>query len=50
VVAACSCAKLSGKPKAIVHRQGGMLIDSLREHHLAGDIGRGDVFFYYTTP
>ncbi|WWC93632.1 acetoacetate-CoA ligase [Kwoniella sp. B9012] len=40
----------TGKPKAIVHRQGGMLLDSLREHHLAGDIGRGDVFFYYTTP
>ncbi|WWC90868.1 acetoacetate-CoA ligase [Kwoniella dendrophila CBS 6074] len=40
----------TGKPKAIVHRQGGMLLDSLREHHLAGDIGRGDIFFYYTTP
>ncbi|WVQ99868.1 acetoacetate-CoA ligase [Kwoniella sp. CBS 9459] len=40
----------TGKPKAIVHRQGGMLLDSLREHHLAGDIGRGAVFFYYTTP
>lgn len=32
------------------HRQGGMLIDSLRESHIAGDIGRGDVYFYYTTP
>jgi len=56
----------TGKPKAIVvskvpyvqlihvlimqHRQGGMLIDSLRESHIAGDIGRGDVYFYYTTP
>ncbi|WVF72649.1 acetoacetate-CoA ligase [Kwoniella sp. CBS 6097] len=40
----------TGKPKAIVHRQGGMLLDTLREHHLAGDIGRGDIFFYYTTP
>ncbi|WVR07394.1 acetoacetate-CoA ligase [Kwoniella sp. DSM 27419] len=40
----------TGKPKAIVHRQGGMLLDSLREHHLAGDIGKGDIFFYYTTP
>lgn len=40
----------TGKPKAIVHRQGGMLIDSLREHHLQGDITRGDIFFYYTTP
>ncbi|WVQ82047.1 acetoacetate-CoA ligase [Cryptococcus sp. DSM 104549] len=40
----------TGKPKAIVHRQGGMLIDSLREHHLAGDIGPDDIFFYYTTP
>jgi hypothetical protein len=27
-----------------------MLIDSLRESHIAGDIGRGDVYFYYTTP
>jgi acetoacetyl-CoA synthetase len=43
MAAVCPCAKC-------VHRQGGMLIDSLREHHLAGDIGRGDVFFYYTTP
>jgi acetoacetyl-CoA synthetase len=54
----------TGKPKAIVvsqlwsaeqaliaqHRQGGMLIDSLRESHIAGDLGRGDVYFYYTTP
>ncbi|WRT68258.1 acetoacetate-CoA ligase [Kwoniella shivajii] len=40
----------TGKPKAIVHRQGGMLLDSMREHHLAGDISMGDVFFYYTTP
>jgi len=39
-----------GKPKAIVHRQGGMLLDSLREHHLAGDVTRGDVYLYYTTP
>jgi acetoacetyl-CoA synthetase len=40
----------TGKPKAIVHRQGGMLLDSLREHHLQGDITRGHIFFYYTTP
>lgn len=40
----------TGKPKAIVHRQGGMLLDSLREHHIQGDITRGDVFFQYTTP
>ncbi|OWZ54126.1 acetoacetate-CoA ligase [Cryptococcus neoformans 125.91] len=40
----------TGKPKAIVHRQGGMLLDSLREHHLAGDISSSDIFFYYTTP
>ncbi|BEI82107.1 hypothetical protein CcaverHIS002_0212670 [Cutaneotrichosporon cavernicola] len=39
----------TGKPKAIVHRAGGMLIDALREHHIQGDIGRGDVFFQYTT-
>ncbi|TYJ52761.1 acetoacetate-CoA ligase [Cryptococcus floricola] len=40
----------TGAPKAIVHRQGGMLLDALREHHLAGDIGPSSVFFYYTTP
>ncbi|WVQ74813.1 acetoacetate-CoA ligase [Cryptococcus sp. DSM 104548] len=40
----------TGKPKAIVHRQGGMLLDSLREHHLAGDITPSSTFFYYTTP
>ncbi|RXK34998.1 acetoacetate-CoA ligase [Tremella mesenterica] len=40
----------TGRPKAVVHRQGGMLLDSLREHHLAGDMTRGSVFFYYTTP
>lgn len=27
-----------------------MLLDSLREHHLAGDISSSDIFFYYTTP
>jgi acetoacetyl-CoA synthetase len=27
-----------------------MLLDSLREHHLAGDMGRHDVYLYYTTP
>lgn len=27
-----------------------MLIDSLREHHIQGDITRGSIFFYYTTP
>ncbi|WVN90148.1 acetoacetate-CoA ligase [Cryptococcus depauperatus CBS 7841] len=40
----------TGKPKAIVHRQGAMLLDCLREHHLSGDISFDDVFFYYTTP
>jgi acetoacetyl-CoA synthetase len=40
----------TGKPKAIVHRQGGMLLDSLREHHLMGGMENGDVYFYYTTP
>ena len=27
-----------------------MLIDSLREHHIAGDMSAKDVYFYYTTP
>ncbi|KAL7423516.1 hypothetical protein Q5752_001096 [Cryptotrichosporon argae] len=40
----------TGKPKAIVHRQGGQLLDSLREHHLAGDMTHGDVHLFYTTP
>ncbi|ORY35379.1 hypothetical protein BCR39DRAFT_555534 [Naematelia encephala] len=40
----------TGRPKAIVHRQGGMLLDSLREHVLAGDMSSQDVYFYYTTP
>lgn len=40
----------TGKPKAIVHRHGGMLLGSLREHRLVGDVGRGDVYFFYTTP
>ena len=40
----------TGKPKAIVHRHGAMLLDTLREHHLQGDMARGDVYMYYTTP
>lgn len=33
----------------VVHRQGGMLLQALKEHSLCGDIGSDDVFFYYTT-
>ncbi|KAK4701849.1 acetoacetyl-CoA synthetase, partial [Phenoliferia sp. Uapishka_3] len=40
----------TGKPKPIVHRAGGMLIQSKKEHVLHGDMGPNDVFFYYTTP
>ncbi|KAL8292250.1 hypothetical protein RQP46_001716 [Phenoliferia psychrophenolica] len=40
----------TGKPKPIVHRAGGMLIQSKKEHVLHGDMGKDDVFFYYTTP
>ncbi|KAM0752422.1 acetoacetate-CoA ligase [Meredithblackwellia eburnea MCA 4105] len=40
----------TGKPKPIVHRAGGMLLQSKKEHVLHGDMGPEDVFFYYTTP
>lgn len=38
------------QPKPLVHRAGGMLIQSKKEHVLHGDMGPDDVFFYYTTP
>ncbi|HEX4981241.1 MAG TPA: acetoacetate--CoA ligase [Ilumatobacteraceae bacterium] len=39
----------TGKPKAIVHRAGGVLLKHLSEHTLHSDIRRGDVVFQFTT-
>ncbi|HWM19612.1 MAG TPA: acetoacetate--CoA ligase [Ilumatobacteraceae bacterium] len=39
----------TGKPKAIVHRAGGVLLKHLSEHLLHTDIRHGDVVFQFTT-
>ncbi|KAF9514059.1 hypothetical protein BS47DRAFT_1362010 [Hydnum rufescens UP504] len=39
----------TGKPKPIVHRAGGMLLQSAKEFLICGDFVPEDVFFYYTT-
>lgn len=39
----------TGKPKPIVHRAGGMLLQALKEFVICADIKEDDVFFYYTT-
>ena len=39
----------TGKPKAIVHGQGGVLLQHLKEHRLHSDIRAGDRVFYFTT-
>jgi acetoacetyl-CoA synthetase len=39
----------TGKPKAIVHRAGGVLLKHLSEHILHTDIRHGDVMFQFTT-
>jgi acetoacetyl-CoA synthetase len=39
----------TGSPKAILHRSGGMLLQSSKEHLLHGDMSPKDVFFYYST-
>ncbi|CAE6454223.1 unnamed protein product [Rhizoctonia solani] len=39
----------TGKPKAIVHRTGGMLIQARKELLICADMKPSDVFFYYTT-
>lgn len=38
------------QPKAIVHRAGGMLLQSRKEHVIHGGMTENDVFFYFTTP
>ncbi|WFD00847.1 acetoacetate--CoA ligase [Malassezia yamatoensis] len=39
----------TGKPKAITHRAGGMLLQFGKEHLLHGGLTREDVFFQHTT-
>ncbi|MEP1469765.1 MAG: acetoacetate--CoA ligase [Halieaceae bacterium] len=39
----------TGVPKCIVHGAGGTLLQHLKEHQLLVDLGRADVFFYFTT-
>ncbi|MES1941945.1 acetoacetyl-CoA synthetase [Salinisphaera sp. T5B8] len=39
----------TGAPKCIVHGAGGALLQHSKELMLHGDIGRDDVFFYFTT-
>jgi acetoacetyl-CoA synthetase len=38
----------TGKPKAIVHSTGGVLLQHLKEHQLHGDLKPGDVISWYT--
>src|SRR5205823_3776293 len=39
----------TGKPKCIVHRAGGLLLQHMKEQVLHCDIRPGDRLFYYTT-
>ncbi|KAK7470629.1 hypothetical protein VKT23_002053 [Stygiomarasmius scandens] len=39
----------TGRPKPIVHRVGGMLLQARKEFAICGDLRPDDVFFYYTT-
>ena len=39
----------TGKPKGIIHRAGGVLLEHLKEHILHGDMRRDDTIFYQTT-
>jgi acetoacetyl-CoA synthetase len=39
----------TGKPKSIVHGQGGTLLTHMKEHRLHTDILRGDTVFWFTT-
>ena len=38
----------TGKPKAIVHRTGGVLLQHLKEHMLHGDVRPGDKLMWYS--
>lgn len=39
----------TGKPKCIVHGQGGILLQHVKEHQLHGDVKPDDRMFYFTT-
>jgi acetoacetyl-CoA synthetase len=39
----------TGVPKCIVHCQGGVLLQHLKEHRIHCDLRQGDRFFYFTT-
>lgn len=39
----------TGKPKCIVHGQGGILFQHVKEHQLHGDVKPDDRMFYFTT-
>ncbi|KAJ3275584.1 hypothetical protein HDV01_007587 [Terramyces sp. JEL0728] len=39
----------TGVPKCIVHCQGGMLVQHMKEHIIHGSMKPGDRYFYYTT-
>ncbi len=39
----------TGKPKAIVHGHGGIVLEHLKNHALSWDLGRGDTLLWYST-
>ncbi len=39
----------TGRPKCIIHRAGGLLLQHLKEHALHCDIGENDRLFYFST-
>ncbi|NND07681.1 MAG: acetoacetate--CoA ligase [Saprospiraceae bacterium] len=39
----------TGKPKAITHSHGGVLLEHLKYLHLHNDVRQGETFFWYTT-
>ena len=39
----------TGKPKCIIHRAGGLLLQHLKEHALHCNIGEDDMLFYFST-
>jgi acetoacetyl-CoA synthetase len=39
----------TGRPKPIVHGQGGIVLEHLKQQVLHNDIGPGDTFFWFTT-
>ncbi len=39
----------TGKPKAIVHGHGGIVLEHLKNHGLSWDLGLGDVLLWYST-